>query len=246
VVVFNDKEWLIGHNEDMPVSWPNKNCWLLQAQITGDDKAIVEDFAAFTYPGVSPGVAFGWNIHGIVVTINYLYPVDIDTNGVSISFICRDMLASTSIKDALARIPPRRASGVNINLASIKERRCVNIEVASKSYSITEIHGTFTHTNIFKVLREKDELHSMHSSQSRQERVNEWKVINNDKDISEVLGDTKDPRFPIYRRCSAHDACSTVASVLFDLNQKTARIYVDNPKTSEPLFVFNIEMPNKP
>lgn len=89
------------------------------------------------------------------MTVNYLAPTQLDLGkqshlllfsdsvqgGASVAFVCRYLLNCTSIPELLSRIPGRRASGVCLNVASIKEKRMVNIELASNIFSVKEVSG---------------------------------------------------------------------------------------------------------
>eukprot|EP01121_Diplochlamys_sp_Union-15-3_P020271 TRINITY_DN786_c0_g1_i2.p1 TRINITY_DN786_c0_g1~~TRINITY_DN786_c0_g1_i2.p1 ORF type:complete len:375 (-),score=48.63 TRINITY_DN786_c0_g1_i2:86-1210(-) len=224
--------WLLGHNEDMSVEWPDRFCWMTNAQVNEGNSNY--SFKAFTYPGTAPGIAFGWNSNRMILTINYLYPLNINPNGVSITFLCRDILSATSIEDVLTKIPPNRGSGVSMNVVSLNEKRSLNIEISSTAFSVYEVKTNFSHVNMYKVLDEQQQIKP--TSPHRQARINQFNVPASAQDVLDILGDTEDSEYPIYRRYTELDNDSTVATVLFDLSTENVKIFVDNPKNSEPIY----------
>lgn len=152
----------MGHTEDMPLPNAALYSWMLQSSLSDGSGS----WTAFIYPGMLAGNAFSWfvlfpllsnafswNSSGLVVTVNYLVPRKIDLGlyalislltlqgAASVAFICRDLLNSTSITDLISRIPPLRASGVSLNVGSIRENRIVNIELAHDLFSVREVEG---------------------------------------------------------------------------------------------------------
>ena len=60
-------------------------------------------------------------------------------------------------------------------------------------------------------------------------------------ELLNVLGDDSDEAYPIYRTPRETDAGMTVATGIFNLNEGTWKIFVDNPKDSKgPLVVIRL------
>jgi hypothetical protein len=133
----------------------------------------------------------------------------------------------------------------------VREKRIFNIEVSSEGSTVYEVSRNYSHENMYR--------HSPHVKQSvsissihRLQRIDELPPVRTLDDIRNVLGDTKDAgivlgesvecdtclEYPIYRNGAAPDCCSTLSTVLFDLDKKTATVYIDNPKSSPPQYTF--------
>ena len=48
--------------------------YIIKAEIVSDDNIVKEAFTAYTYPGLVPGNAFGFNNHGLLITCNAVFP----------------------------------------------------------------------------------------------------------------------------------------------------------------------------
>lgn len=58
----------------------------------------------------------------------------------------------------------------------------------------------------------------------------------------DIASDTCDIEFPIFRIPSMSDGAMTVATAVFDLNEKTMSVYVCKPSiTYKPLFKLQME-----
>ena len=87
--------------------------------------------AAFVYPGELPTDAFFWNEHGVIGSMNGLYPVTSLYGGLGRNFISRDLVGAKDIDDAIKRCTvSNQATGHSFNFASINEKRLLNVEVA--------------------------------------------------------------------------------------------------------------------
>jgi len=87
--------------------------------------------SAFVYPGDLPTDAFFWNNRGVIGSMNGLYPVTSLYGGLGRNFISRHLVGSQDLDDAVKRCTqPNQATGHSYNLASTKEQRLLNVEVA--------------------------------------------------------------------------------------------------------------------
>jgi hypothetical protein len=141
VVFRRDDRIIVGHNEDG--SKVNKdNSYLLIVKPKNN-----VSFFSFCYPGELPGGAFSFNVNGIVTTGNAM-PRFNDIIGVPRTFLDRSLLEAKTIEDAIRRaLFPYRTSGFSYNIASMKEKRAVNLETTPKEHYLTEIDDRFFHTN---------------------------------------------------------------------------------------------------
>jgi hypothetical protein len=65
------------------------------------------------------------------------------------------------------------------------------------------------------------------------------------KDLLEMISDTKDENFPIWRTKNGKDECSTLATVLFDVGEKEVTVFGKRPAIpSSPLPASSPPSPN--
>jgi len=232
----NGKIFMLGHNEDMYKETEVEIldfCWLGKSKV--NEEALV---TAFCWPGMLPGNAFSFNEFGIVISINYITPTDpFDFTGASTAFLCRDLISRKTINEVISHIPPRRASGVSINVASIHEHRLVNIELSPVTCCIREIYETTSHVNIYKYICDPC-IHS-DSTTHRNKRLTQF----SDEELSNfrrILGDTENTEFSIYRKDSPLDNCETVATFICDLKARQGFLYIDNPNLHDSHLTFQL------
>ncbi len=132
----------IGHNEDHCKSMCDDSYYL---HMKLPDNT---DIFSHSYPGCLPGFSNGFNSHGLVITCNSV-PDPIKEIGIPRTFIGRWMLEATTIDEAVERaakfVP--RGGGVSYNIASLKEKRVVNLEITGNESALTEITERFFHSN---------------------------------------------------------------------------------------------------
>merc|ERR1712146_818142 len=105
----NDSDYAVGiaHNEDGEASLGRFAFFVNASFATERDAEPHPPFFSFMYPASTAGHAFGVNGYGVSVTMNALYPTVVEPDGISCYFLSRDMLASRSAADALARLRPQ-------------------------------------------------------------------------------------------------------------------------------------------
>jgi hypothetical protein len=117
------------HNEDGEVSL-GQYAYFVNASFaasgggSGGAAAVPADpsYFAFHYPATAAGHAFGFNAHGVALSMNAVYPGHVDPDGAGCYFLSRDMLAASGPADAVARAtaPPngvrKWAYGTSINV----------------------------------------------------------------------------------------------------------------------------------
>jgi hypothetical protein len=70
---FFSTQVIIGHTEDACPEFLN-NVYIVSAEILGDQGEKLEKFTTLTYAGHLPGYTMGYNEHGLVYTVNTLFP----------------------------------------------------------------------------------------------------------------------------------------------------------------------------
>jgi len=71
---------LLGHTEDAMTEILN-NVYIVQAEILDQEDHIVEEFTSFSYAGHLMGYTMGFNPHGMVYSVNTLFPKEIHQSG---------------------------------------------------------------------------------------------------------------------------------------------------------------------
>ncbi|ETW08522.1 hypothetical protein H310_01085 [Aphanomyces invadans] len=222
---------VVGHNEDSGAGDVNHTA-LVTAKIKGEPW-----FTAYTYLGDLPTGAFGANEHGVAFSLNYVEPLDIDVGGLGRGFVSRDVLGSTSLDDAIARITrPGQASGHNIQIMHIPSSRVFNIEVASFNRSnVREIlvgDPPFFHTNQYQSM-----LIRQPASPSSYHRLRRYSHVVPPTSVSTtlaLLGDQGDKSYPIFHDDKSHVNGElsnwTLITALFDV--KNGVLYLLHPRVN--------------
>ncbi len=211
---------LFGHNEDGADIYRGRS-YLVRVE---PDDAV--PFTALCYPGFLPGNAFGFNDHGLCVSVNNVRPKHV-REGLGRHFLARSLFAARDIDAAVQRLGVEpRASGFNYTIGSRSERRIVNVEVSPEAVEVREISGAHFHANHY--LYQDVEQHRFASSVSRQERGEALLRECPPEDARGVLRVLRDQGvrdLPIWRDGTAPDDGVTLLSALFDLDRGTLRIY---------------------
>lgn len=185
------------------------------------------------------GFAYGWNSNGIVFSENAVSPTKVVIGGLGDNFLSRDLFSAVSIDDAIQKVSKKnRAYGFSLNIGDLSTLRLFNVEVAADGVGVYEVvKGNYSHTNMYQHLDVSQ--YPDPSSIARNERI--WQfTISGSQDMLDILGDTKNPQYPIYRNGNPPDCCSTASSVLYDLANKKASVFDSNPKTSQPWKSFDL------
>ncbi|XP_062074483.1 uncharacterized protein LOC133778540 [Humulus lupulus] len=233
VIVISDSMAIVAHNEDANIALIDRT-YLIKGSLSNG-----LSFLAYTYAGELPSCAFGVNSHGLAFTLNSVPPSEneIEAGGIGRNFISRDLLEATSIEDALSKIRSSEVSvGHSYNLIEIGRRRIVNVETASRNrVSIHEIGKTpYFHANMYlhlQVPQLQDE-----NSISRQRKA---AVLpkNTTEEILAVLGDSEDPKYPIYM---TGPTLYTLCTAVIDVDQQTLSIIQGNPHKREVSHIFDL------
>ncbi len=180
-IIFNNQENIIvAHNEDHEAIL-GELAYLLMVKLNNGTS-----FIAYTYPGCLPGFSFSFNSHGLVQTANAM-PDPVAKIGIPRHLLDRYMVEAPTIDDALqrAQINPR-SGGFSYNIASMYEKKVVNIETTSEEAYITEISDRYVHTNHYISDKLKHIQIPVGSTEERYNRGQEL-LINADKSSNESL-----------------------------------------------------------
>ncbi|MFW9879707.1 MAG: C45 family autoproteolytic acyltransferase/hydrolase, partial [Candidatus Thorarchaeota archaeon] len=141
--IFKSKnKTLIAHNEDAHPIMGENAYFLLEKLKNGSS------FFAYSYPGILPGRAFGFNSNGIFFCCNAL-PDPTKSVGLSRIFFERNIFEQKTIEDSLLaaqRYTPR-SGGASYNIVSSKTNVAVNLETTGNASYKTDITDRFFHTN---------------------------------------------------------------------------------------------------
>lgn len=236
---------LVGHNEDLGPVYKSYS-FLATIHQPYVDSDTAHTITAFAYPGAQLGFTFGWNSRGLMVSCNGIYPAP-NPAGLGRYFVNRYILESSSVEDALERLTLLKkdlALGFATTLADARSTRVVNVEMGPDVMSIVDVGEgeSLLHCNMYS---HNDTVHVFNNfaqtSTNRLARAQELREPMTLRDIVDVLGDTKDPVFPIYRNGKKPDFLSTAATVLFDVAKARVEIYGGNPKFTYPTAVFSFD-----
>jgi hypothetical protein len=136
-----------------------------------------------------------------------------------------------------------RASGFTLNVGSMHTGEIVSIELGPNNASVihTVASGDFwMHFNQYLLLdvpRYPDA-----SSDARLARARQLPPPTSRAAAYNILGDTANSAYPIYRNGAPPDVnATTLATALFDFGSRTMSVHVGtNPKSTDPLFVWPV------
>ncbi|XP_002731371.2 beta-alanyl-dopamine/carcinine hydrolase-like [Saccoglossus kowalevskii] len=251
------RQWTIqAHNEDTdPII--GKYAYITDAYIidpTG--KYPTERFTAYTYPGSVPGNAFAFNADGMLFTMNAVFPKKVETDNIARYIANRMLLGCRSVSDVFSFLDKYgSASGFSLNFVDattpLADQMLYNVEVGPgmKQYSNATVplannkaDGHCYHFNMYKHFNISQ--FNDTSTQHRSARAAKLAVPADLTGIYNILGDTADPDYPIFRNGKKKDGAATVSTAIFDLVNGTLSIYLDNPKMSQgPVIV--LQLPKK-
>ena len=211
---------VFGHNEDGSAIYRGRSYFV---RVEPDDEV---GFSALCYPGFLPGNAFGFNDHGVCFSVNNVRPRQV-REGLGRHFMARSLFTARDVDEAVSLLSAQpRAAGFNYTLASVRERRIVNLEVSPEALHLRPVTGVHFHANHY--LYQSVAQHRFASSVARQARGDELLTKAPPRDgngVMRILRDQGDRALPIWRDGLPPDEGLTLLSALFDLDAACLKIY---------------------
>eukprot|EP00232_Nephroselmis_pyriformis_P009928 CAMPEP_0182893028 /NCGR_PEP_ID=MMETSP0034_2-20130328/24231_1 /TAXON_ID=156128 /ORGANISM="Nephroselmis pyriformis, Strain CCMP717" /LENGTH=217 /DNA_ID=CAMNT_0025026747 /DNA_START=141 /DNA_END=791 /DNA_ORIENTATION=+ len=183
--------------------------------------------------------------------MNALSPVKVEVGGRARNFVARHLLAADDLQDALARATaPGLSVGHSYNIGEYSDPasiKIVNVETAPGGQSsVRALGGTeasnFFHANTYLQLDLPSAPGSATSSQHRQARASELPPPRDVGGALRVLGDTADASYPLFNN-RTDDIINTLATVVFDLSRREARVMRGNPLEGRVDVVLDLARP---
>lgn len=212
--------------------------YFVRLRFYGSSGESVDEFASINYPGRLPGWGPGWNVHQLSWTSNVMYakPSHPFVDGVSVTFVSRDIAGAQTIEDAIARGTPKGLmAGQNLNFGSFRDGRVVTVETYTGGLSnvleVTAAVSPTFHANEYlrmKVPQDEADPH-LTSARHRRTAFQQTPAPKSVTDLVNFLGDTSDKEFPVFRRNDTTQEF-TYFTVAFDLAQGTVEWYRANPR----------------
>ncbi len=138
IIVKQDNQIIMGHNEDGP--YTQQNSAFIKYNV---DNGYYFDYST---PDALPGASFGFNSHGLVYSMNYMYIENMKRTSIPVWFVMRPIVECKNfqeIKEKLSNF--ETASGFHLNIFS--EGKAYSIEGLFDKVEIKEIEDIFIHTN---------------------------------------------------------------------------------------------------
>lgn len=246
---------LLGHTEDALMETLNY-VYLVSAHIREEEPqgklgTQSEGFTALCYAGHLPGFCMGYNHHGLVYSINVIFPRKVLAGKTPRHFLCRALLSAKTMEAAQQILRDRgtgSGDGFSVNMSFTRQEGdhlFHNAEVGPAEDANESPMSILTlspgehllHTNKFLRLTHIPEAEGlcMTSSDHRHARAAQLAAPENRDDLVTLLSDTEDPVHPFFREGTEVDYVSTVAFGVFDLLKRTWTIWMRNPRTTDAL-----------
>ncbi len=230
-ISLNDgKRIILAHNEDGSAAYKGLMFWLHAKPKDG------RSFQCLCYPGFIPGNSPGFNDAGIIQTTNYIPSAEWRV-GIP-RYILNRAIFDAGTLDEAARIAthPERAYGNHHNLASLKERRILSVEVTPTKHEVYEVQGVYFHTNHLILDSVKDLPQFPGKSSLTRYHVlakdlKEWGDASKVEvsDIVRALSSHERKPNSVCRHAAAYTAGATLGTAVFEIPKGTFRFYKGNP-----------------
>ncbi|XP_047739657.1 uncharacterized protein LOC108665674 isoform X2 [Hyalella azteca] len=251
---------LLGHTEDALNEVMN-HIYIVSAHITEDQttspgQARSERFTSLCYAGYLPGFCMSCNQHGLVFSVNVLFPTHVHVAKTPPYFLTRALLAAQTLQEAEDVLKDQGAGagdGFSVNMAFTRQEGNIlfhNAEVApplpgqnESQLSILTINTGehFMHANKYLRLSVPEDLEYEDASSShRHARAQACPEPDCRAALLELLSDTQDAEYPIFRE--GQEGVSTVTLGIFDIREGTWSLYMKNPRTSSLLVSLPINL----
>ncbi|CAB3226495.1 unnamed protein product [Arctia plantaginis] len=252
----NSQATILGHTEDAATETLN-HFYIMSAHIipAPEDRehgAVEERFSSLCYAGWLPGYTMGFNGNGLVFSINTLSPLNLKAGNTPRTFITRAMLAAKNFSDAERILRDEGlgiGNGFSVNMIwtnSWGEHHIYNVEVApdfKNDRSLLNVQRydrePLVHCNKYlraNVTEVKGDI--IQSSLARMKAIQEYSKPQTRKDVAEMLSDTSGKDYKVFQEGIA--PIMTIAAGIFDVDKRSWSIYINSPKSSEPVAVLPI------
>ncbi|MBP6020876.1 MAG: peptidase C45 [Burkholderiaceae bacterium] len=189
----------IAHNEDGDPGFTGQ-CAIAECRIDGG-----ASFASFIYPGSLPGHTLAVTDAGLAMTVNNIRGLHVAV-GVPRMVLTRALLDTGSVAQAVKVLEASPRSGAfHLSLADCHSGQIASVEFSAYGCSVIPVVNPMLHANhaIHPDMRDYPQIITG-SSGHRQIRGNQLldqhQVQARELDCLQILGDTADPVFPIYRQ----------------------------------------------
>ncbi|XP_022082392.1 uncharacterized protein LOC110974816 isoform X2 [Acanthaster planci] len=255
---------VIAHNEDGD-RLTERLAYVVHAHIKPDPDLYphlpTERFVSYTYPGRLPGNCMTVNHHGLMWSINILFPKNIGRRRTGIYTLTRALASAKSLEGAQAIIaddPLGCGYGFSVNLSqkqkNSSEILMMNIEVAPRAHATPQPYhikrlptssdwesGVAFHFNMYERMPEVEQHTDQSSVQRKRTLLDLARLPADFNKVLDILGNQDHPVYPVYRNGTPPDTFATFATGVFDLLKGTFCIYVGNPQDdAEPIASFPI------
>ncbi|XP_035826864.1 uncharacterized protein LOC101856037 isoform X2 [Aplysia californica] len=257
VFINTPKYKLMAHNEDAdPMIKPYG--YFVKACIV-ENKKEVENFTAFCYPGFLAGVAFNFNSHGMVFSMNGLYVNIVAESAPPRAFLNRSVIRARTVEEAkslLRNSPFGSAYSFTVNIVDVKNHKSMwSIEVGPREKE-SEVHVQeipevcdpekpchYLHFNSIKHLKNLMSAGIPNpSSITRTQVAEKFPPVTTRQDALKLLGDERDKLYPIFRSDRPTDHSETVFTTMVEPLRNRVEVYQGNPSLpgAQPFMYFNI------
>ncbi|XP_053400727.1 uncharacterized protein LOC128557402 [Mercenaria mercenaria] len=196
-----------------------------------------ERYIAYMFPGFLAGNTFYVN-KTFAVSINSLEPKRVNHGAVPVEIILRVLIGCESIEECVAVMkndPVGCSYGKNIPYCKQNGKTIVDVKHISSSNSAHR-DSYYVHTNYYKHVNGAEESPGLDGTKAREATASQMDVPTCLQDVCNILGDTSSTIEPIYRtlgKSFKNKHAATVASALFDMNERVLHVYLTNPKATK-------------
>lgn len=249
-------ESMIGHNEDGWIGMIQTG-FFIHYKINDET-----EFISFNHPGSLIGHGFGFNKYGLAISMNILFPTNVTTQSRGIYWLNRAIYDAINISQAIQIINNYTNNnvcsyGISINLGFMdinnnNKITIANIEISNNNVSIQYYdHDTTVedksygyHYDMYLRLNvnQQIDISSQYRLNRTQQLIQQNGTPKHKQDIFNILGDTQNTQYPIYRNGKSPDSAVTLATCLFDLHDQTMTVFENcNPMLCDPSFTLSFK-----
>jgi len=211
-IIKQDGSIFIAHNED---AHPLLEKYAYFVFVTPENPYSTP-FFSHCYPGIVPGMSYGFNMNGIVQTCNSL-PDPERSVGIPRMFVGRSIYEHaktlSDVKEIIGSLKPR-SGGANYNIYSMKEKSTVSIETTGSDYAVIPIVDRFFRANHY--ISNKFKHHSAASDHTLTRQSRGEVLIQEIKDSTTLLEIMRDKTIFLTMKDTNND-CQTNSTLIFEI-----------------------------